>query len=76
MFSKLSAAGIDRSTLQLAWDYTTASRENTTGDLIAMRDDALAQVGPLGPTYTIDNVEIAPNTHLAKRLRGKMTVPR
>ncbi len=75
VFSKLSAAGIDRSTLQLAWDYTTASRENTTGDLIAMRDDALAQVGPLGPTYTIDKVEIAPNPHLAKRLRGKMTVP-
>ncbi len=75
IFGKLAAAGIDRSSLQLAWDYTTASRANTTGDLIAMRDDALAQVGALGPTYTIDNVEIAPNPHLAKRLHGRMTVP-
>ena len=75
IFSKLTAAGIDRSTLQLAWDYTTASRANTTSDLLTMRDDALAQVGPQGPTYIIDKVEIAPNPHLAKRLHGKMTVP-
>ena len=75
IFAKLEAKGIHRADLQLAWDYTTASRNNTTRDMITMRDDALAQVGALGPEYTITNVEIAPNPYLAKRLTGMMTVP-
>ena len=75
VFAKLATAGIDRKTLQLAWDYTTATQANTTGDLLAMRDDALATVGATGPTFTIDSVETAPNQYLAKRLHGTMTVP-
>jgi len=75
IFGKLGAAGIDRSTLQIAWDYTTASQSTATGDLLAMRDDALATVGAQGPSYTITQVETAPNQYLAKRLHGMMTVP-
>ncbi len=75
IFRKLQVAGIERRSLQLAWDYTTASQANTTSDLLAMRDDALATVGTQGPTFTIDNVENAPNQWLAKRLHGTMNVP-
>jgi hypothetical protein len=75
IFAVLSKAGVERKKLQLAWDYTTASRENTTGDMLAMRDDALAFVGDDGPEYVITKVETAPNADLALRLTGMMKVP-
>jgi hypothetical protein len=75
LFAKLAAAGIDRASLQMAWDYTTASQSTVTSDLLTMRDDALATVGAQGPSYTITKVEDAPNQYLAKRLHGLMTVP-
>jgi hypothetical protein len=53
IFGKLEAAGVPRAQLQLAWDFSTASRENNTQWLLAMRDDALAQVGADGPSYTL-----------------------
>jgi hypothetical protein len=53
IFAKLKAAGIETSDLQLAWDYSTASRANNTAWLLHMRDDALAKVGTMGPTYTL-----------------------
>jgi hypothetical protein len=75
IFAKLTAAGIDRKTLQIAWDYTTATQQNTTSDLLGMRDDALATVGAQGPSFTITQIENAPNQYLSKRLHGMMTVP-
>lgn len=75
IFAKLTAAGIDRSTLQIAWDYTTGTQANVTSDLLFMRDDALATVGTQGPAYTITQVETAPNQWLSLRLHGLMTVP-
>lgn len=75
IFGKLKAHGVDPSNLQLAWDFTTASRENTTDDMISMRDQALAVVGADGPAYTIDTVQDNPNPYIARRLLGTMTVP-
>ncbi|CAN5125069.1 hypothetical protein BH09MYX1_BH09MYX1_49160 [soil metagenome] len=75
VFAKLAAVGVPRGELQLAWDYTTASRDNTTADLVWMRDDALTFVGDDGPEYTITSVEPSPNADLAARLRGNMKVP-
>jgi len=75
IFGRLHAAGIDTADLQLAWDFSTASRENNTRWLLHMRDEALAAVGDQGPSYTIDSVETNPNPHIAKRIRGHVTVP-
>ena len=75
IFGKLQAAGIDRKSLLIAWDYTTATQANTTSDLLTMRDDALATVGAKGPTFTIDSVDTNPNQYLVKLLHGTMTVP-
>jgi hypothetical protein len=41
----LDAAGIGRSSLYLAWDFTVASTRNLTGRMLAIRDDAFAQLG-------------------------------
>lgn len=75
IMSKLKAYGVDTSSLQLAWDFTTASKENTTSWLLSIRDQALSVVGTKGPSYTITLVENNPNQWIARRLTGMMTVP-
>lgn len=78
IFAKLEKSGVSKKNLQLAWDYTTASKENTTGWMLAMRDDALAKVGAMGPEYKITNVEnftVDQNMRVARRIHGTMSVP-
>jgi hypothetical protein len=75
IMSKLRSNGVDTTTLQLAWDFTTASQANTTEWLTSMRDDALAKVGATGPSYTIQNVVSNPDPNIYARLEGTMTVP-
>jgi len=81
IFARLDKAGIKKDDLQIAWDYTTASRENNTSRFIYMRDDALAKVGDQGPEYTVVSVEDLtipnpdPHPYLAKRVLVKMKVP-
>jgi hypothetical protein len=75
VFDKLDKAGVARDDLQIAWDYSTASRENNTGRMLRMRDDALGKVGAAGPTYTIAAMEDNPNPHIRRRLHVMMNVP-
>ncbi len=78
IFKKLENAGVARKDLQIAWDFTTSSRENNTRFLVAMRDDALAKVGMAGPEYTLTKTEEfteAENTHIWRRFIGTMKVP-
>jgi len=75
IFERLEKAGIERKDLQIAWDYTTASKQNNTAWLLHMRDDALAKVGEEGPEYVIDTVEDNPNAFIKKRIYGKFKVP-
>ncbi len=75
IFSKLDAAGVAKDDLQIAWDYTTATRENTTHRLVEMRDLALAAVGDDGPTYTVKSVEPDPNPHIKYRVTLTMQLP-
>jgi hypothetical protein len=72
---KLASAGYDTRALQLAWDFTTASRQNNTAWMLHMRDEALAQVGEAGPEYMIDSIEEDPNPHIKRRIHVKMKVP-
>ncbi|MBW1904838.1 MAG: hypothetical protein JRJ24_05945 [Deltaproteobacteria bacterium] len=53
IFATLEDAGISRDDLQIAWDFTTSSRENNTRAMVHMRDDAL-QNFPDGVPYTIE----------------------
>ena len=45
IFDELGEAGIERGNLHVAWEFTVASQANLTGRLVAMRDDAFAQLG-------------------------------
>jgi hypothetical protein len=57
IFSTLESAGVNRSDLQVAWDFTTASRESNTAWMVHMRDDALAN-SPDGVPYSIRTIDI------------------
>lgn len=43
IFALLSAGGVAKESLTLAWDFTTGSDEQLTGGLVSMRDVAFAQ---------------------------------
>jgi hypothetical protein len=75
IFPALEKAGIPRENLQIAWDFSTASKDNLTRSLVHMRDEALALVGADGPEYRITKVEENPNPNIRKRLIGMMKVP-
>jgi hypothetical protein len=45
LFKELATAGVTRSSLDLAWDFTVASMPAITGRLLSMRDKAFAALG-------------------------------
>jgi hypothetical protein len=53
IFETLEGAGVSRGNLQIAWDFTTTSRENNTRAMLHIRDDALAKY-PDGVEYSIE----------------------
>ncbi len=75
IFARLAKAGIAQADLQLAWDYSTASRDNNTRWLLHMRDDALATVATAtGPTYIALPAGAGRHLHGRRRLRGRIHV--
>src|SRR5688572_29698386 len=77
IFALLSSNGIDPDSLQLAWDFVTASSGALHGRLLAMRDDAFSRM-PMGPALTITSTTeyIADDDpDLWFRVEGSMTVP-
>ena len=68
IFRELGAAGIERQSLYLAWDFTVASEENLTERALHIRDDAFAELGDedlsdltvepgsTAPPFTVDTV--------------------
>src|SRR5205807_2643676 len=44
-FANLAAAGIDRDSLYLAWDFTVASERSLSERQLTIRNDAYAQLG-------------------------------
>ena len=86
LFATLATAGITRSSLYLAWDFTVASDANNASRELAMRNNAFAQLGdtnladgiPQGvsPAFEVTSVENEPNPgQIARRVKGNFTVP-
>src|SRR5690606_13459336 len=81
LFEALEAAGVPRASLQLAWDFTTASEASHTEplrDLIAREREALGETGY--PSYVVSNVvdyvEDVLNPYIARRITGSFVAPR
>lgn len=75
LFDELGAAGVGRDDLYLAWDFTVASVRNTTGRMLHIRDDALADLAGGAPDFTVTSVTAAPKDGVAKRVEGTFEVP-
>ena len=75
IFTRLEDAGVQRETLQLAWDFTVASREDTSGRMLSMRDQALAATPTSGPTFEILSVTEDWSEHVFRHIEGEIEVP-
>jgi hypothetical protein len=87
LISTLQGDGIQRSNLYMAWDFTVASEHSLAGRALAIRDDALHQLGDDtpgdgvidggAPTFHITSVQDAPDSDVpANTLRlidGELT---
>ena len=74
IFATLEEAGISRDDLQIAWDFTTASRENNTRAMVHIRDDAFA-TAPDGVPYTIELKNESLTDGIECRLEIKFDMP-
>jgi hypothetical protein len=82
IFKTLKRAGIKRSSLYLAWDFTTSSNENNYARALHMRDEAFAELGDTtmadqivqgdAPDFVVTNVNSESNS---RRVRGTYSVP-
>jgi hypothetical protein len=85
IFADLRRAGLSRrdlSQLVLAFDFTVASQENTTGEMLSMRDQAFAWLaGQTAPTFSVDTANSqefdcsVSGQFLWRRVRGTFQVP-
>ena len=75
IFPALSAQGVERTNLQLAWDFVVASQENITAKSLWMRDDLYERIEAEGQEYVIDEVQLETNDTTARRIKGRLTVP-
>lgn len=75
IFTALAAAGVERASLQIAWDMTTSSQENQSSRMLHVRDEGLETLGDAVPTFVIDEMIEAPQAGVARRLKGHVEVP-
>jgi hypothetical protein len=77
VFPVLAAEGFARSELQLAWDFTTASRQNSLGRMEWIRDDLYERIGSGGPPYAVTTDTLnscLDNGPIAVTIEGTFTV--
>ncbi|MGK5740284.1 hypothetical protein [Micromonospora sp. URMC 103] len=78
ILANLSAAGVKRHDLYLAWDFTVASRHGLTGRMLAIRDGAFARLGAAAPPFTVTQVtDYTPqqDPRIARQVTGTVAVP-
>ena len=77
VFSELEDAGFERSSLQSAWWFHTASTESILEDILIMRDDAELRLGDDGIGCHISEVEedFGNDGTSLRLIRGTVTTP-
>ncbi len=71
----LERGGVPPVELQLAWSFTTSSTENTSADILSMRDETLDGLGGSTPEFEITTVTENPEPGLALLVEGTYSVP-
>lgn len=75
IFTALTAAGVDKSELLLAWDYVTASDAFLQNDMTVMRTAALPAIGVKGANLSFTAMEQTETPQSYKRYLGTYTSP-
>lgn len=77
IFPVLDDAGVSRSELILAWDFTTNTFENRSVDLLRLRELAMAAFDVLPPSVRVppESVETDVDENIALRIEALMEVP-
>jgi hypothetical protein len=78
LFATLGQAGVTRSDLYLAWDFTVASERNLTSRVLHIRDDAFAAFTNGLPDFKVTAVtDLTPDQDplIARRIEGVLTLP-
>jgi hypothetical protein len=83
VLTTLQDDGIQRSSLYLAWDFTVASEHSLAGRALAIRNDALSQLGDStpdngqldgsAPSFQITSVEDDPGDNAVRQVDGVLT---
>lgn len=74
VFAPLERAGVRRSELQLAWDFTTGSREAPRADMLRVRELALAWLASNTPAVTISSAEPG-SDRIWRTVKGTVEAP-
>lgn len=75
IFAVTDEAGIVRSEITLAWDFTIASRKSLTERLTSMRDEAFERLGGGAPAFTVTGILDDPAGGLSRNIVGTFDVP-
>lgn len=79
VFPALEAQGFSRDELVLAWDFHTTSVDGSVGEMVWMRDDALARWEASDKAYTITEVDerdcSVEGTRIFRLVRGTFRAP-
>ena len=75
VFPALEARGVQRETLQLAWDFTTETAQSVTRDMLHMREDLIARLNEAPPDVTVTAVVDDVDERVFRHVEATMRVP-
>ncbi|WP_019630969.1 hypothetical protein [Actinomadura atramentaria] len=75
VLSDLAARGVTAEGLYLAWDFTVASRQSLTGNVLKIRDDALGKLGNKSPDFVVTQVTDDVDDKIAREVKGFVVAP-
>lgn len=75
VFPVLKRAGLERSEVQLAWDFTTGSDLSISADMLRVRELTQAWLAAHVPAVTVSEQLDSPEPELWRRVRGTIEVP-
>lgn len=75
IFPVIQGFGLERSELQLAWDFTTQTWEHVTRDMLTVRAKAIELLSQSPPVVTINEVTDDYDQYIFRRVEGTIRVP-
>lgn len=75
IFTRLEAVGVERASLQLAWDFTTESEEHVTRDMLDVRRMTMDRLAATPPAVNITSVTEEVDANVFRRIQGTIEVP-